>query len=153
MDNVPAPWISINPTQVLIDDITNSKCGNINNGNGTINQVFNITPNETYHVVFNYRWVSGAGSYNMTASVKESDTGINDIGILVLNTVPDIWHTGSFLFTAPIGVTKARIVFFKDTGNRSLRMDNVYIALKEELTAYVDTNTALTVQPLVIAGV
>ena len=152
MSGVPAPWMSINPTQVLVDDLTTSTCGNINNGNGTIYQVFNVTPNETYNVVFDYRWVSGTGTYNMTARVKDVSSGGSDLGTLVLNNTPDTWYTGSFSFTAPTGVTTARIIFFKDAGNRPLRMDNVFIAAQGSLSSFVDSNTPVNAQPLGVPG-
>jgi len=152
MSGVPAPWTSMNPTQVIVDDLTNSKCGNINNGNGTIYQVFNVTPNETYNVVFDYRWVSGTGNYNMTTRVKDGASAGSDLGTLVLNTTPDAWYTGAFSFTAPTGVTTARIIFFKDTGNRPLRMDNVYISPQSSLPSFVDSNTPINAQPIGVAG-
>jgi hypothetical protein len=152
MSGVPTPWMAINPTQVLVDDVTNSKCGNINNGNGTIYQVFTVTPNETYNVVFDYRWVNGSGTYNMTTRVKDGASGGSDLGTLVLNTTADTWYTGSFSFTAPTGVTTARIIFSKDAGNRPLRMDNVYIAPQGALPGFVDSNTPINAQPIGVAG-
>lgn len=152
MSGVPAPWISMNPTQVLVDDLTNSKCGNINHGNGTIYQVFNVTPNKSYNVVFDYRWVSGAGTYHMKASVKDGDSVGSDLGTLVLNATPDTWYTGGFSFTAPASVTTARIIFFKDVGNRPLRIDNVYISPQGSVPSFVDSNTPINAQPMGVSG-
>jgi hypothetical protein len=153
MSGVPAPWLSLNPTQVLIDDLTNSKCGNINNGDGTIYQVFDVTPELTYNVAFNYRWVSGGGSYNMTARVKDGATGGNDLGTIVLNSTPDIWYNGTFSFTVPAGVTSTRIIFYKTSGNRPLRIDNVYVVEQDSPSSnFIDSNTPINAQPVGVSG-
>ena len=153
MSGVPAPWLSLNPTQVLVDDLTKSKCGNINNGDGTIYQVFDVNPELTYNVAFNYRWVNGSGSYNMTARVKDGATEGNDLGTIVLNTTPDIWYNGVFSFTVPAGVTSARIIFNKTSNNRPLRIDNVYVAEQGSSTSnLIDYNTPLNAQPFGVSG-
>ena len=78
--------------QVLIDDITNSFCGNNNNGDSSTFQVFTVVPETVYHVSFDYRWVSGTAAYNMTAKVKNGASGGSDLGAFVLNTTPDTWE-------------------------------------------------------------
>lgn len=152
MAGVPAPWMSENLTQILVDDLTNSTCGNINNGFGSIYQVFDVVPEKTYNVAFDYRWVSGSGTYNMTARVKDGATGGNDLEILVLNTTPDAWHNGVFSFTVPTGITMARIIFSKPSGNRPFRIDNVYVAQQGALSSFIDSNTPINAQPLGVSG-
>ena len=123
-----APWGGFK-NQVVTDDITSSQSGNINNGDGSLTQNFTVTPDAMYNVAFDYRWV-GAGGAVMTVRVKDGATGGNDLGTLVLNTTVDTWFTdGAFSFTAPSGVSTARIIFFKANGNRPLRIDNVSITL------------------------
>ena len=153
MSGVPVPWISENLTQVLVDDLTNSRCGNINNGFGSIYQVFDVIPEVTYNVVFDYRWVSGTGTYNMTARVKDGATAGNDLATLVLNTIPDAWHNRTFSFTVPTGVTRARIIFSKSEGNRPFRIDNVYVVEQgASSSSFIDANTPINAQPLGISG-
>ena len=149
---MPSPWSGY-ANQVLIDDITNSQCGNNNNGDSSTFQVFNVTPNTTYNVAFNYRWVSGTGNYNMTVRIKDGATGGNDLQTLVLNTTPDTWYNASFSFTVPSGITTARIIFYKPNGNRPLRMDNVYIAPQgPNPSGFVDPETPINAQPLGVSG-
>tara|TARA_R110002049_G_scaffold88627_1_gene223482 strand:- start:1965 stop:3437 length:1473 start_codon:yes stop_codon:yes gene_type:complete len=153
MAGVPTPWMSTNATQVLIDDLTNSKCGNVNNGEGSIYQVFNVIEGTTYNVLFDYRWVGGSGNLNMTVRVKDGTTGGNDLGTLTLNTTSDTWSTGAFSFIAPSGISKARIIFYKGSGNRPLRMDNVYVAVENTSPpSLVDTNTPVNAQPIGVSG-
>lgn len=146
-----SPWGGY-ANQVLTDDITNSLCGNDNNGDSSTFQVFSVTEGETYDVAFDYRWVSGSGTYNMTVRVKDGTTGGSNLGTLVLNTTPDTWYNGTFSFTVPSGVTQARIIFYKAAGNRPLRIDNVYVAPTGSLPMYIDPNTPINAQPIGVAG-
>ncbi|MDG1101687.1 MAG: family 16 glycosylhydrolase [Saprospiraceae bacterium] len=124
---VQLPWDGYN-NQVLIDDISSSKVGNINNQAGSLFQIINVTPGTTYNLAFDYRWVSGATSYNMTVNVKDGATGGSNIGSgLVLNTTPDTWHSGEYTFTVPAGITQVRTIFWKGDGNRPFRLDNVSV--------------------------
>jgi len=54
-------WNGYN-NQVLNDDLINSNVGNINNGEGSLLQVFVMESGKTYNVAFDYRWVSGTGN-------------------------------------------------------------------------------------------
>ncbi|GGK12184.1 hypothetical protein GCM10007962_03110 [Yeosuana aromativorans] len=146
-----SPWSGY-ANQVLTDDITNSLCGNDNNGDSSTFQVFSVTEGVTYDVAFDYRWVSGSGTYNMNVVVKDGATGGSNLGLLTLNTTPDFWHTGTFSFTVPTGVTQARIIFYKAAGNRPLRMDNVYVAPQGSISTFIDSNTPLNAQPIGVAG-
>ena len=122
------PWTGYK-NQVVTDDITSSLCGNINNGDGSLIQTFTVTPDETYNVTFNYRWVL-AGGTDMTARVKDGASGGSDLGTFVLATTVDTWHTdGAFSFTAPGGISTVRIIFFKANGNSPLRIDDVSVVL------------------------
>ena len=122
-----APWGGFK-NQVVTDDITSSLAGNINNGDGSLTQTFTVTPDAMYNVSFDYRWVL-AGGAAMTVLVKDGATGGSDLGTFTLNTTVDTWFNGSFSFTAPTGVTTARIIFFKANGNRPLRIDNISITI------------------------
>jgi len=62
----------------------------------------------------------------MIVRVKDGATNGSDLGSI--NTAPDIWYNDSISFTAPKGVTEARIMFCHPIGNRPLRMDNVNVA-------------------------
>ncbi|MDG1730696.1 MAG: family 16 glycosylhydrolase [Algibacter sp.] len=147
-----SPWTGFK-NQVVIDDLTNSRSGNINNGDGSLVQTFTVTPGETYNVVFNYRWVA-AGGTNMTARVLEGVSGGSELGSFVLSTIVDVWHTdGAFSFTVPNSVTTVRIVFYKANGNRPLRIDNVYVSPGSAATSgFVDSETPVNAQPNGVPG-
>ena len=146
------PWLGYS-NQILVDNLTNSQCGNNNNGDSSIFQVFNATPNLSYNVAFDYRWVTGNGNYNMTVRIKTGETGGRDLQTFVLNNTPDIWHNASFSFVMPIDEHLARIIFYKSTGNRPLRIDNVLITPQNISQAHlVDPQTPINAQPYGISG-
>jgi beta-glucanase (GH16 family) len=142
-----SPWQGFK-NQVLTDDITNSSVGNIDNGDGSLYQVFNVTPNQTYHVAFDYRWVN-AGLSNMTVRIKDGTSGGNNIASFTLNQTVNQWFTNaSFNFTVPDGISIVRIVFYKAPGNQPLRIDNVYISdPNAPISNFVDPDTPVNVQP------
>jgi hypothetical protein len=146
-------WDGFN-NQVLIDNLTNSKVGNVNNGEGSLLEILSVSPGETYKVTFNYRWVSGNGDYAMTVRVKEGSAAGDDLGALVLEATPDVWHNqATFLFTPPAGEATVRLVFYKVNGNRPLRIDNIsVIDQKEVLSSFVDVNTPSNSQPAGVSG-
>lgn len=123
--------------QVLTDDITSSYVGNNNNGDSSTIQVVNVEAGKTYNATFEYRWVSGATSYNLNATIKENaDNPGASLGTFTCNTTPDVWHTDGLInFTVPAGITQVRIIFWKPRGNRPFRFDNVSIV--EDPTASV----------------
>jgi hypothetical protein len=139
-------WDGFN-NQVLFDDLIGSNVGNVNNGEGSLLQVFPTTPNAKYNVAFNYRWVGGTGNYNMIVRVKIGATGGEDLQTLTLNATADNWFTGNFSFTAPENVTEARIVFYKLGSNRPLRIDDVVIIGENYNPTFVDPNTPVNTQP------
>jgi hypothetical protein len=146
-------WGGFN-NQVLTDSDTNSRVGNINNGEGSFLQVFEVSPGETYDVIFNYKWVIGSGNYSMSVLLKEGASGGSDIETFVLNTAADVWQNGTtFSFTAPTGISTVRLVFYKTNGNRPLRLDNVrVIDQNSTASSFVDSNTPVNSQPLGVAG-
>lgn len=145
------PWLGYN-NQVLTDDLTNSFVGNVNNGDGSLYQILNLEAGETYVVAFNYRWVSGSGTYTMNVKAKDENSS-TVFGNLDLNTTPDEWMFGTFTFTVPSGLTSVRLVFYKGIGNRPLRIDNVYLAKQNgNASSFIDSETPLNAQPLGIAG-
>jgi hypothetical protein len=144
-------WDGYN-NQTLFDDLLNSNVGNVNNGEGSLFQVFEMEAQKTYKVAFDYRWVSGSGSYNMTIRLKTGATEGTDLEILTLNSTPDVWHTANFTFTAPLQTTEARIIFYKVANNRPLRMDNVTIIDENYNPPFVDANTPLNTQPKGVPG-
>ncbi len=146
-----ASWMGYNH-QVLVDPLTNSFAGNVNNGEGSLYQTLRLTPGETYTVVFDYRWVGGAGDYHMNVRAKDEQSPIV-FGSLILDTAPDLWKTGSFSFTVPQENSEVRLVFYKAAGNRPLRIDNVYLASVTSISApMVDPLTPVNAQPLGIFG-
>lgn len=150
---VQLPWDGYN-NQILIDDILTTKVGNVNNNAGSLFQVVNVTSGTTYHLTFDYRWVSGATNYNMTVNVKDGATGGSNIGSgFVLNTTPDVWHTGEYSFTVPTSVTQVRPIFWKADDNRPLRLDNVSV-LEDGVSppSLVDPETPANTQPYGISG-
>jgi len=144
-------WNGYN-NQVLNDDLINSNVGNINNGEGSLLQVFVMESGKTYNVAFDYRWVSGTGNYNMTVRLKIGETDVKDLTSLVLNTTPDVWHTANISFTAPEGITQARIIFYKGNNNRPLRIDNVTVIDKNYKPTFVDATSPTNAQPNGVPG-
>jgi beta-glucanase (GH16 family) len=146
-------WGGFN-NQVLTDDMTNSSVGNVNNGEGSLLQVFTVIPGATYDVTFDYKWVSGSGNYNMTARVKEDASGGSDLGTLVLNSTPNVWqNAATFSFTVPSGISTVRLVFYKVNGNRPLRLDNVSVVDQSSSPpSFVDSNTPTNAQPMGVSG-
>lgn len=144
-------WSGFN-NQVLKDDITNSFIGNVNNAEGSLLQVFSLTAGKTYNIAFNYRWVSGSGNYNMTVRIKSGASGGVDLNTLVLDTNPNVWKTARFTFIAPADVNQARIVFYKQNGNRPLRIDNVVVIDENFNPNFVDSETPINAQPNGVAG-
>lgn len=147
-----SPWTGFK-NQVVVDDLTNSLSGNINNGDGSLVQSFIVNPEETYNVVFNYRWVLSGGA-NMTVVVRDGISGGTVLGNFVLSTVVDTWHTdGAFSFTVPNNITTVRLIFFKENGNRPLRIDNVNIMQDSNTSSsFIDSNTPVNAQPLGVSG-
>lgn len=144
-------WNGYN-NQVLFDDLANSNVGNVNNGEGSLFQVFSVEPLKTYKVAFDYRWVSGTGNYAMTVRIKTGATYGDDLIEIILNTIPDVWHTANISFTVPQAITEARIIFFKVANNRPLRMDNVTIVDENFHPDFVDDATPLNAQPNGVPG-
>ena len=147
-----SPWTGFK-NQVVTDNLTNSLSGNINNGDGSLVQSFTVTPEETYNVVFNYRWVAAGGS-NMTVTVRDGATGGAELSSFLLSTVVDTWHvTNGFSFTVPANVTTVSLLFSKENGNRPLRIDNVYVALDSASPSdFIDPNTPINAQPIGVSG-
>jgi hypothetical protein len=144
-------WNGYN-NQVLFDDIANSTVGNVSNGEGSLFQTFTMTPVTTYSVAFDYRWVSGTGNYNMIVRIKTGATAGDDLADITLNSTPNVWHTATISFTAPEGITEARILFFKAANNRPLRLDNVTIVDENFHPDFVDTTTPINAQPNGVPG-
>jgi hypothetical protein len=145
-----APWLGFN-NQILTDNLTNSWSGNVNHGEGSLYQTLTLKSEETYTVAFNYRWVSGTGAYDMNVRAKDENSA-TVFGNLVLDTLPDVWMSGTFTFTVPQGITAVRLVFYKLAGNRPLRMDNVYLATENNTSTLVDPATPVNAQPLGVSG-
>jgi len=135
-----SPWTGFNSQVLGPAHAQDPNVGNVNNGEGSIFQVFTVTPGETYNVVFDHKWVSGTGNYNMTVRVKDDLAsgkpnldlidGTTTDGFALDNASLDFWYTGNtFSFLAPTGVTQVRLLFYKGANNRPLRIDNVSVAL------------------------
>lgn len=144
-------WNGFN-NQVLFDNLVGSNVGNVNNSEGSFFQVFTMTPGSTYKVAFDYRWVSGNGNYNCTVRIRTGETGGTDLGTVALNTTSDIWQKANFTITAPANTTQARIIFYKSTGNRPLRIDNVAVIDENFNPDFVDENTPINALPNGVAG-
>tara|TARA_R110002049_G_scaffold263116_1_gene439263 strand:- start:25609 stop:27231 length:1623 start_codon:yes stop_codon:yes gene_type:complete len=115
--------------QVLDDDLTNSNVINLNNNDATGYQIIDVVPNSNYEFHFDYRWLSGSGTYNLTATINEYNTNIGDaIVSFVCDTEPDIWKSsGKINFTVPEGVNQVAVNFSKSGGQRPFRFDNVIV--------------------------
>lgn len=123
------PWTGYTAQVIASDDLTLSRVGNVNNGEGSIYQVIDVTPEKSYTATFKYRWVGGTGNYNIVPFIREN--AANPGGTLsnfTCSTTPDVWHTDGLInFTVPVGITQVRIIFFKSNGNRPFRIDDVSI--------------------------
>lgn len=145
------PWQGFK-NHITTDDIINSRVGNIENGDGSLVQVFNVTSGETYDVLFDYRWVN-AGSTNMTVRIKEGISGDDNLAEYLLEQTVNEWLDGSFSFTIPANIDTVRLVFYKTNGNRPLRLDNVSV-FDENYTppSFVDEDTPTDAVPLGVDG-
>lgn len=122
--------------RIANDNITISKVGQIENGDGSLFQEFPVTAGEEYNVKFDYRWLTSA-SANSTMIVRIKDAAnlapnlplvnANLADGFTLNTEVDVWHDGEFNFEAPEGVSTIRILFYKANGNKPLNLDNVVV--------------------------
>tara|TARA_R110002126_G_scaffold72364_1_gene180908 strand:- start:80642 stop:81421 length:780 start_codon:yes stop_codon:yes gene_type:complete len=137
---ITTPWSGYNSQFIGEDNISLSRCANINNNAGQLYQVIdNVTPGTTYTATFDYRFVSGNGGYVASVNVRDSGgkTGDNIIEGFTPTATADQWFTdGSITFTVPDGITTIRLQFVKNTGNRPFRFDNV--VLTETSTASVE---------------
>lgn len=150
----PDNWSGYN-IQSLVDDLTNSNVGNVNNAAGSLFQEFAVTASTTYQVTFDYRWVSGTGNYSMTVRFRGRPSNTNftlsnvtggtmpgDSGGLVVNTTPDTWYKASFSVTIPTGESLARLLFYKGNGNRPFRLDNVTVRKLHTFDGSTDSDWA-----------
>ena len=123
--------------RIVVDDITSSFSGQVENGDGSLFQIVSgLTPGNTYDVSFDYRWVA-AGGTALTVRVKDelnvTGTGKPNLNLIggtesagyALNSTVDQWFAGSFSVQLPAGVSTVRLLFFKANGNRPLNLDNV----------------------------
>lgn len=122
--------------RIATDDITSAQVGQIENGDGSLFQEFNVTPGEEYAVEFDYRWITTASANNnLVVRIKNAanlPTNLELIGGTVtdgyaLNTSLDEWFTGNFSFVVPAGITGVRLLMFKGNGNKPLNLDNVSV--------------------------
>ncbi len=145
------PWNGFK-NHVTTDDITNSKVGNIQNGDGSLYQTFNVVSGEVYQVFFDYRWVNPGGS-NMTVRIKDDAAGGAIIAEFDLQQAVDVWHNDTFSFTVPSNVNTVRIIFYKTNGNRPLRLDNVLV-LEDDYNppSFIDDDTPINSQPVGVEG-
>lgn len=118
-------WIGFN-NQNLNDVISNSRVGNVNNGEGSLRQDIAVISGTSYVLNFDYRWVSGTGNYNMNVVVRR-DSNNAIIESFTVSTTPDQWFKGSISFIVPTGETAIQIVFYKTVGNRPFRLDKVIL--------------------------
>ena len=146
-----SPWQGFK-NHITTDDITNSQVGNIENGDGSLYQVFSVNSGDTYQVNFNYRWVNTGGT-NMTVRVKDGATGGSNLAEFDLLQTVNIWHNDSFNFTVPANISTVRLIFYKTNGNRPFRLDNVSV-FDENYTppGLVDDDTPVNAQPIGVEG-
>jgi hypothetical protein len=120
--------------RIAIDDITTSNVGQIENSDGSLFQLIDVTAGETYDVSFKYRWLSSgdASKVVLTARVKdELGTGKPNLNFtdntsgFTFNTGLDEWFEASFSVTIPSGVAQIRLLFFKENGNKPVNLDDV----------------------------
>lgn len=117
--------------------ITGEKVGQVENGDGSLFQEFDVTPGETYNVSFDYRWVDVGASPNATMNVRfrhqASSTNLtftNGQDGFLLDSDLDVWKTGTFSVTVPENITEIRLLFFKANGNKPLNIDNVEVTVE-----------------------
>jgi len=127
--------------RIVVDDITNSQVGQIENGDGSLFQEFAVTPGETYDVSIEYRWFGGGGApnANLTMRIKEVGNLSNNLPLngannadgagFTLDTDLDVWKTASFSFQVPSGITDVRLLMFKPNGNKPLNVDNASVSV------------------------
>lgn len=137
-DAVPS-WSGFK-NRIANDDIVPDQVGQIENGDGSLFQEFNVTPGETYDVNFDYRWVGSGGAANagLTVRIKEVGNLSNNLALnganngdgtgYVLDSSLDTWLTASFSFTVPDGITEVRLLCFKPNGNKPLNINDASVS-------------------------
>jgi hypothetical protein len=138
--------------RIANDDIVADQVGQIENGDGSLFQEFNVTPGETYNVTFDYRWVGSAGSANsnLTVRIKEVGNLSNNLSLIgannsdgtgyELDSTLDTWLNASFSFTVPAGINAVRLLCFKPNGNKPLNLNNATASLNLSVDRYEEFN-------------
>jgi hypothetical protein len=147
--NVLSDWNGFK-NRPLIDNITGSEVGDIENSDGSLFQEISVIPYVTYDVNFEYRWdSSGVGpDTNLTVRVKEVGNLSNNLVLIGsnngngdgynLSSVTDEWIQGHFSFKVPTGINDIRLLFFKGLNNLPIKFDNVSIVQNYDLTDEAD---------------
>lgn len=133
-------WLGTNNQVVIDEDDTSTNLdisknvfvASINNGAGNLYQVLEVAPGVSYTVSFDYKWITGAGNYNLTARVYRDLSSTTSLGAVTLGTNPDVWYNASFNFTASSNVFKARLFFDKTSGSNPLRITNAKVTLNPD---------------------
>lgn len=136
---VPAPWAGFK-NRIVNDNISGNRAGQVEAGDGTLRQDFDVTPGETYVVSFNYRWIGSNSQPNASMTVRFRDPDVSGPnGNLeladgssgyTLDSTLDEWMEGEFSFIVPDGLTVGRLQFFKGDNNKPLNLDNVVVQLE-----------------------
>lgn len=134
---VPTPWDGFK-NRIQNDNLEDRRVGQVEAGDGSLFQVFDVTPGETYVVSFDYRWIDGPqANSNMVVRFRDPDVSgpdgnldlVDDSNGYALNSTVDEWMEGEFSVIIPDGLNSGRLQFFKGNGNKPLNLDNVVVQL------------------------
>lgn len=117
---VVVPWKGFKNGVTTINPKTGNFAGRIQNNDGSLFTVVDVTPGKTYILKYQSRWIENVPN-SFTPVLRNNEVG-GAAGLLErLNQVPktDVWEESTYEYEIPAGVTKLRIVFYKGQVNPS----------------------------------
>ena len=111
-----------------------------------LEQYIELAPGVTYTVSFRYAWITcGNANYAITPQIRRGPTSSLNFGTLsALSTTPDTWLDYTADFTVSTADQIGRLKIVKFNGSCGLRIDDVKIEVKPDITwsGAVDGNLA-----------
>ena len=112
----------------VTEPLTGNFSGRIQNGDGSLFYVVDVTPEANYILKFSSKWDEVITN---TFSAKIRNNGDNSL-IFSLPDMPmtDQWEETSYEFTVPAGVEQLKMVFYKAQGFPPFSLDDVSLKLE-----------------------
>jgi hypothetical protein len=113
-----------------IDVYEGNFSGKIENGDGSLFQIFEVEPGVTYSMEFYSKWRDPVND-TMNPTIRNND-GNAKLFDVTNPPLTNVWEQSTFEFTIPDGVTEVKLVFYKTNGFPPFYLDNVSVKVKEE---------------------